>query len=352
MANSMISKDFGKHKISKVFKDAVAENDLGAGISGGFAVVGYKGKVWSVRRAGEDEILMRDDGDGPRSSIDVAIVSSATVLSKTWYEKGYVEGSSAPPDCWSGNGITPNPTSPKLQSPTCATCPRNVWGGKITENNKRTKECGDAKRMAVVFIDDIVEEDTQPMLLRTPAASLADLSSYGAEISKLGYPYYSVATKINFDPEESYPKFVFTAIRPLTDEEAERVMEMRGNALVDRILDQTNEAVMVDGAMITQALPPKQLEKPSPKVIQAEAETAPAKGRKPKATAEAPPKKSAVTPRKAAMVAAEEVEDAEVVSEDDPVAALDQIVGNGEEEEDAFDKSLDDKLSAFLSDDE
>ena len=351
MATSMISKDFGKHKISKVFKDLGAENDLGAGISGGFAVVGYKGKTWSVRRAGEDEILMRDDGDGPRSSIDVAIVSSAKVLSKTWYEKGYVEGSSAPPDCWSGNGVTPNPTSPKLQSPTCATCPRNIWGGKITENNKRTKECGDAKRMAVVFVDDIVEEGTQPMLLRTPAASLSDLSSYGTEISKLGYPYYSVVTKITFNPEESYPKFMFTAVRPLTDEEAEKVMEMRGEALVDRILDEANEAVMVDGAMLTQALPPRQIEKPSVKTMQAEAEAEPAKkGRKPKA--------STVTPRKAAMVAAEEeIEDATVV-EDDPVAELERLSGtdgNGggdEEEEDAFDKGLDDKLSAFLNDDE
>lgn len=346
MGTSMISKDFAKHKISKVFKDMQAENVLGAGISGGFAVVGYKGKTWSVRRSGEDEILMRDDGDGPRSSIDVAIVSSAKVLSKTWYEKGYVEGSSAPPDCWSGNGVAPNPTSPKLQSPTCATCPRNVWGGKITENNKRTKECGDAKRLAVVFVDDIVEEDTEPMLLRTPAASLADLSAYGAELSKLGYPYNSVVTKITFDPEESYPKFMFTAVRPLTDEEGAKVLEMAGEALVDRILDESNEAVMVDGAVITQALPPKQIEKAPVKTIQSEAE--PTKGK--------PKGKSTVTPRKKAMVAAEEIEDAEVV-EDDPVADLNRAVdgdnGNGdsEDEEDAFEKGLDDKLSAFLKDD-
>ena len=334
MANELIAKDFSKYKIADVFKNTVAENDLGAGIQGGFGVVGYKGKTWSKRKGGEEELLMREDGDGPRSSIDVVILSSARNKSKTWYEKGYVEGSSASPDCFSNNGETPDPSSPKLQSDTCASCPRNVWGGRITENNKRAKECSDAKRLAVAFVDDLDEEDIEPLLLRVPAASLADLLAYGTEISKLGYPYYSVVTKVTFDPEESYPKFKFMAARPLNGKEGAKAIDMRNNPLVEHILSQTSEVTLVEGSAVSEK--PVEKPKPAPKVINAEPVTS----------------KSKVTPRKAAVARAEEIEDAEVVEEAETAAApaedpaAEAEADEGEDED--FDAALEAKLSAFL----
>lgn len=349
MANEMISKDFSKHKIADVFKNVTPTNDLASGIQGGFAVIGYRGKTWSVRSRGEEEKLMRPDGDGPRSSIDVVILSSASVLSKTWYEKGYVEGNSAPPDCWSGNSITPDPMSPKVQSSTCATCPRNVWGGRITENGKRAKECADAKRMAVVFVDELLEAEPEVMMLRVPAASLGDLASYGNEISKLGYPHYSVVTKVTFDPEESYPKFMFTATRPLNNEEGGKAIDMRDDPLIERILAQTSEAMLVEGSVTAVA----------PKTIIAEATPAP------KIEAKATPKeakkengptrtRSRVTPRKAEPPK-EEIEDAMVVQEGEATDVetevnLDEPIPEDLDDE-AFDKALDAKLSAFLGGD-
>jgi len=338
MANEMISKDFSKYKMADVFTKLPVENDLSGGITGGFAVVGYKGKTWSYRYRGEEQVLMREDGDGPRSSFDAVIVASAKVLSKVWYEQGYVEGNTSPPDCWSGNGVTPSPNSPKRQSETCATCQRNIWGGRITENNKRAKECTDSKRMAVVPLDDVANEDMGgPMLLRVPAASLADLSSYGNELAKLGYHYYAVATKIQFDPQEAYPKFRFMAIRPLTKEEGEIVIEMRDNQMVERILDEVGETVIdADGGTqrpaAVAALPPA-----TPKVINA-----------------APPPKSKVSPRKAAVARAEEpeeIEDAQVVEEAAATvetANTETAAAEEDEGDEAFDAALDAKLSAFL----
>jgi hypothetical protein len=341
MANEMISKEFGKHKMAAVFANVPVENDLSGGISGGFAVVGYKGKTWSYRYRGEEKLLMREDGDGPRSSLDVVIVASSKVLSKVWYENGYVEGNSSPPDCWSGNGITPHANSPKKQSETCASCPRNVWGGRITENGKRAKECTDSKRMAVVPLDNVRNEDMGgPMLLRVPAASLSDLSTYGNELAKLGYHYFAVATKIQFDPEESYPKFRFIAIRPLDTEEGAAVLEMRDDALVGRILDEEGATVIdADGGVkpaSVAALPPK-TEAPKrtpPKTINAEPVTT----------------KSKVTPRKAAVSRAEEIEDAQVVEEPaaTPAAAEEAAEEEGGEEDEAFDAALEAKLSKFL----
>jgi hypothetical protein len=272
---------------------------------------------------------MREDGDGPRASIDLVVLAASKHLSKVWYEKGWVEGNSSPPDCWSGNGITPDPSAPNLQSPTCASCPRNIWGGRITENGKRAKECTDSKRLAVVPVNDIANEAWGgPMLLRVPAASLSSLASYGAEMSKMGFPYYSIATRISFDPQESYPKFKFMAVRPLDLEEGAQVLELKESPLVDRILAETGETV-IEGVAPAAAPAVKQIAKPAPK----------------------PAPASKVMPRKAAPASkpAEEVEDAEVVEE--PAAAVETAAAAEEEAEEdgeAFDKALDAKLAAFL----
>src|SRR5262245_58923604 len=110
--NELVQQKFGA--VSNRFagrKDAF--DDLGAGVQGGYGHIGYKGKVWSIRHNGETTPLMREDGDGPRNSIEVVVVKSPQVISKIWYEAGYVEGSSAAPDCFSANGLTPDPASLK-----------------------------------------------------------------------------------------------------------------------------------------------------------------------------------------------------------------------------------------------
>lgn len=235
MANEMVPQNFGA--VSTKFRDAQVQNDLAAGVQAGFGIIGYKGKVWSLRHRGEEQTLMRPDGDGPVNSIEVVILKAAPYISKIWYEKGYVEGSTAPPDCFSPNGTVPSPESTKKQANACAACPQNVWGSKMTEAGKKGKACSDSKRMAVVPMGDIRNEVYGgPMLLRVPAASLQDLASFGNKMQNLGYPYYAIATRIAFDPKEAYPKFTFSAIRPLTDEEADDVIALHQSEEVKRVL--------------------------------------------------------------------------------------------------------------------
>lgn len=241
MANQVvIPQNFGS--VSTKFANVKTENDLAAGVQAGFGLIGYKGKVWSIRYRGEEQQLLRDDGDGPRNSIEVVILKGASYISKIWYEKGYVEGSTAAPDCFSPNGVVPDPQSTKRQSNACANCPQNVWGSKITEAGKKGKACSDSKRLAVVPVGDIPNETFGgPMLLRVPAASLQDLATYGNKMQNLGYPYFAIATRIAFDPNEAYPKFVFSAIRPLTDEEAEQVLALQPTQEVSRVLAEGSE---------------------------------------------------------------------------------------------------------------
>jgi hypothetical protein len=231
--NALIPRDFGA--VSTKFANLPQDASLSEGVQGGFAMIGYKGKVWSIRARGQTHNLMRDDGDGPRGSIEVVILKASPKLGKIFYVDGYEEGSAAPPDCYSTNGVTPDPGAQKKQSVTCLTCTHNGWG---TGKGGRGKACSDSRRLAVVPQLDLKNELFEgAMLLRVPAASLADLADFGKALAQMGYPYYGVATKVSFDSKESYPKFAFSAIRPLTDAEAEVVLELQASPKVSRILD-------------------------------------------------------------------------------------------------------------------
>lgn len=237
--------------IASVFANtpAAANDSLSAGIEAGFGLIGIKGKSFSIRYKGEERILMRDDGDGPRNSIEVVLLSASGQISKIWYEQGYVEGSSAPPDCFSTNGIVPHPGSPKKQHANCASCPRNQWGSRVTPAGKNGKSCADSRRLAVVPLNDINNElFGGALLLRVPAASLDPLAQFGAKMASMGYPYYSIATRIAFDPQEAFPKLQFTAIRPLSEDEGKLVLINREQPQVARILAENTENLVAIAA--------------------------------------------------------------------------------------------------------
>jgi len=219
-----------------------ANDELGSGIASSYGIVGYRGKVWSIKYQGKETQLMREDGDGPRGSIEVVIVKAASAISKIYYAGGYQDGSNAPPDCWSTNGVTPDASASNKQNATCAGCPMNAWGSRVTESGKQGKSCSDSRRIAVVPVNDMANEMFGgPMLLRIPAASLKDLKAYGELLNNYQYPYYAAATRISFDPKEAYPKFVFSAIRPLTADEAKFVLDLRGDKRVGNILNEAQE---------------------------------------------------------------------------------------------------------------
>lgn len=288
--NAIIPQNFGK--VASVFANAPIENELSAGVQTGFGILGYRGKVWSIRYRGDETPLMRPDGDGPRGSVEVVIIKASTAVSKIWYKDGWVEGSSAAPDCFSTNGVTPDAQSRNRQANTCAACPMNAWGSRITPAGKAGKACGDSKRIAVVPLGDIKNEVYGgAMLLRVPAASLNDLAQFGNKLQALGYPYYAVGVRISFDPAESYPKFQFGAIRPLDEAEARLVLEMQNDPAVSRILAEGSEHV---AALPPQAPPsPESMfeQPPAPKPAPAPAAAAMAPASAPTSEVKAEPKK-------------------------------------------------------------
>jgi hypothetical protein len=332
--------NFAPGAVSSRFANVPRDNDMSAGIAAGFGIIGYKGKAWSTKYRGTDTTLMRADGDGPMNSIDVVIVKASGHVSKIFYVNGYVEGSTAPPDCYSTNGVTPAAGSTIKQCTACAICPQNQWGSRITPAGKQGKSCSDSKRLAIVPFPDVKNEGLGgPMLLRVPAASLRDLGAFDDKMKGMGYPYYSLAAKISFDPAEAYPKFVFTPLAPLTDEQADVILAYRDSNQVSTILAEGSEVAVAPAA--AEALPAafaglfaplaKAAPAPAPVVVA----TAPALAAASGGFGGAPVATAQVTPRVTAAPVAQ------VVAA--PVAAPATQVGSS-----AFEDALDAQLNALL----
>ena len=213
--------------------------DLSAGIGASFGVVTYRGKVWRVKYAGEEQIVMHPTEPGMAMPfLDVVIVKAAPVISKIFYQRGYTEGSNEAPDCFSVDGISPDPGATNPQAPKCATCPHNAWGSRVTDSGKRGKACGDNKRLAIVPESDIKNERYGgPLMLRVPAASLQDLASYNTALQRAGGRYYGAVTRIQFDVNDAYPHLLFTPKRWLSDEECQTVLEHQNSDVTARILN-------------------------------------------------------------------------------------------------------------------
>lgn len=234
---ALIPQNFGA--VSKVFANQPIQDELSAGVQTGYGIISYRGKVWRTKYRGEERDLMRSDGDGPRASIEVVILKSSLSKSKIFYKDGYKEGSSESPDCFSANGVTPDLSAKAKQANSCDACPMNAWGSKVTAAGKPTKACSDSKRIAIVPVEDIENETLGgPMLLRVPAASLQDAAGFSQKMAALGYPLHSIAVRIAFDVKEAFPKFMFSAIRTLTDDEAQRVLTLRDDQRTARVLSE------------------------------------------------------------------------------------------------------------------
>lgn len=211
--------------------EPAASDDLFANVQTGFPVISIRGSKWRIVRGGEETMVRIPNTEDFAPSIEVVILKANRNLSKTFYLNSFVEGSDAPPDCYSFDGISPDVGVEEPQAAKCATCKQNVWGSKISPNGNKIKACADVRRIAVAPAGEL----NDPHLLRVPAASLAELANYGRELAKKGIPPHGVVTKLSFDGDAAYPKLVFRAARYVTEDEWNQANATRANDLCDRI---------------------------------------------------------------------------------------------------------------------
>jgi hypothetical protein len=218
-------------------------NELSGGVTSGFPIISYKGKTWATREGGETTYMVDDNGNAV-PSINVVIVRSNPLPSKIFYDKAYAEGTNEAPRCFSNDGTVPDKSVQNPISKTCAACPNNVWGSKITENQKKTKACADARRMAVVAADELAEKgaDARLHLLRVPAASLNPVKDYAEKVLAVkGIPFFAVVTTIGFEVGVAHPQFTLKPARFLNEVEAGAVEKLRESEDARRILAEANE---------------------------------------------------------------------------------------------------------------
>lgn len=224
--------------------------DIMAGVGPSFGVLTFRGKVWNIRYRGDDHpvLLQADQAGMPPTAapyVDVVIVRASPVIAKIYYEKAYVDGDDSPPDCFSVNGTTPDPTSPKKQADLCAICPKNAFGSRANANTgAKGKACSDTKRLAIVPLNDLHNERFGgPLLLRVPPSSLRNMGTYSSHLQNAGHTHFSVATRLQFDPEKAHPELMFFPIRALGDGEAAVILPLQENEQVKRMLTEGADQV-------------------------------------------------------------------------------------------------------------
>lgn len=216
------------------------EESLADGIGSSYGIVGYRGKVWTLRYRGETYTFTRADDGSPAAFLDCIILRSASFKSKSYYPAGSYEQDSGGtrPTCAALDGVTPDADVPNPQSTSCAICPRNEW--KVDANGRKGRDCSDYKRLAVLLLPAVStallgSALMEPVFLRIPAASLNDLAILGEAMSKKGFHYSTYITRIGFLAEKSHPQMTFKALQKLTKAEAPVVMPMREDPTSYRI---------------------------------------------------------------------------------------------------------------------
>lgn len=216
---------------------------LADGIGSSYGVVGYKGKVWTLRLRGETyqfNATLEGGARVPAPFLDVIILRSPPYKSKSYYPPGtYQDGQlGTRPVCAALDGNAPDADIMTAQATACAICPKNVF--KLNAEGRKSRDCADYKRLAVLILPRQSKEILgaplmEPVFLRVPAASLNELAILGERMEKIGFHYSSYITRIGFVADKPHPQMTFSALQGLTNLEAPLVMPMREDANAIRI---------------------------------------------------------------------------------------------------------------------
>ena len=166
-------------------------------------------------------------------AVQVVIVGANPAKSKVFYSSAYDEDEASAPDCWSNDGMHPDPSVTTKQAESCATCPQNVWGSKITPTGKQTRACSDLKRIAVVDAENV---ESTVYELTVPASSHKDLTRHAKELAMKGVPLHAAVTQIGFDPQASYPKLTFSFAGFIRDDQYQKVQSLVGSDAIKEIV--------------------------------------------------------------------------------------------------------------------
>jgi len=210
------------------------------------------------------------------TELDVVIVGANPNTSKAFYSKPYDPNNQEVvlPDCFSHDGVRPHPSAKTPISATCATCPNNVLGSKITPNGNKSKLCGDSRHLAMVPASD----PNKVYQLSVPVTSMTNMRNYVKHLDNYGAVPEEVVTTLQFDTEASAPKLVFVHKSYLSDKALpiiERIMQSDEVKIATSQMDYSGRQAALPPAetAATAALPSAAVPPPAP--VQAPVEPPP-----------------------------------------------------------------------------
>lgn len=139
-------------------------------------------------------------------TLDTIIVGANPRVSKVFYGKQYdASATDMRPDCFSNDGLKPDPSVAAPVHTSCADCPHNVLGSKILPSGAKSKMCNDQRHLAVVPAAD----PTKVYSLTVPVSGMKALREYIKDLGNYGLIAEETITELGFDETASFPKITF-----------------------------------------------------------------------------------------------------------------------------------------------
>ena len=165
-------------------------------------------------------------------SMNVVIIKAAPKVSRIYYAGSYTEGEAVSPTCWSSDSQRPDEKVKDKQAATCLTCPQNIKGSGQGDS----RACRYQQRLAVV-IDGEVDKGEVYQLVLPPTSVFGDgekgkhpLQAYARHLKSHDTPITGVVTEMRFDTASPTPKLVFKPVRPVTEDEFNRIQELKDSS--------------------------------------------------------------------------------------------------------------------------
>lgn len=177
------------------------------GGAGGMKRISLRGGVFRMMVNGE-EIAKNES-----RSMNIVVVNGTKHVARKYYAGGYTPGESAPPNCWSNDGVTPDASIEAPQHANCEGCPQNIKGSGQGES----RACRYEKRLAVVLADDIKGSVYQLILPSKSYFGKGDqdhmpFEQYAKYVASQGYNINMIVTEMKFDSDSESPKLTFKPI--------------------------------------------------------------------------------------------------------------------------------------------
>ena len=262
--NSLVSSDlFAKLK------------DLNDNLSGG-AGSGSQNRRISLRGGKFRQVVNGDEMRVSKNDSMEMVIIDAAKIARTYYKGTYDPKNPEPPVCWSADTNAPAADVPEdqRQATRCMDCPQNVKGSGMGNG----RACRFSQRLAIAFPQKLGEV----YQLQLPATSIfgeakdnkMPMQAYAKFLRANDMPAIALVTEMYFDENSEVPKLFFKPVRPLTDEELEKALEMREHEDTQRAVTmtvaQTDGVQKVEVQDAPKKAAPKPAAKPRANAIEAE----------------------------------------------------------------------------------